>query len=38
MAFEVSFSLEAETDFELILNYIAIEFGDQSVVNFKSLF
>ena len=37
MIFQVSFSLEAETDFELILNYIAVEFGDQSVGNLKNL-
>jgi len=37
MTFEVSFSRKAETDFENILNYIAAEFGDQSVANFKKL-
>jgi plasmid stabilization system protein ParE len=37
IAFEVSFSRKAETDFEDILNYIAIQFGEQSVVNFKKL-
>ncbi|MGY3213170.1 plasmid stabilization system protein ParE [Mucilaginibacter sp. HD30] len=38
MPFEVSFNRKAETDFEVILNYIAVEFGISRLSILKSLF
>lgn len=37
MAFEVAFTKRAEKDFELISNYIEMQFGSNAAIRFKTL-